>query len=353
MIPLSEIATVIAALCCAGGLGYAAHRGGICTVKAVGEILSTRRAFMLISLAKAAAWSAAIAWPLWHWFPETFTTSLAWTINPHAFAGGFLFGIGAAINGGCAISTLSRLANGEAVMTASLVGIVSGAALALSIPSVPATLAIRALDVSAPFAAPWILPGIVVLWVWCSWEMVRLWRTRPEISFVASLLDSSAFRLSAAALVIGVANGFLIPATGGWSYVGTFITNTAVTIGVDIPGGSPTAMRWILFATILSGMFMSSWQRRSFRIRFAPTVGWATALLGGVAMGFGSAIAPGGNEYLILQGIPELSPHGAFALVSLLAGIAAAIGAMRVIGRQGAEIDCAGDICRSQDATRP
>jgi hypothetical protein len=41
-------------------LGFAAHRASICTVKAVEEVLTTRRAFMLLSFAKTVLWVMAV-----------------------------------------------------------------------------------------------------------------------------------------------------------------------------------------------------------------------------------------------------------------------------------------------------
>ena len=67
-------------------------------------------------------------------------------------------------------------------------------------------------------------------------------------------------------------------------------------------------------------------------------------------MGFGAALTPGGNEYLILQGIPCFSPHAFIGLLSLVAGIVAAMIVMRMFGKSFAVIDCSGDICRTRDA---
>ncbi|MDX1401334.1 MAG: hypothetical protein R3245_05385, partial [Kiloniellales bacterium] len=41
-------------------LGFAAHRASICTVKAVVEVMSSRRGFMLASLFKTVLWAMAV-----------------------------------------------------------------------------------------------------------------------------------------------------------------------------------------------------------------------------------------------------------------------------------------------------
>ncbi len=54
----------------AGILGFAAHRANICTVKAVEEILTTRRAYMLLSFGKTVLWVILV------------TLVLSWTVSP-------------------------------------------------------------------------------------------------------------------------------------------------------------------------------------------------------------------------------------------------------------------------------
>jgi hypothetical protein len=65
-------------------------------------------------------------------------------------------------------------------------------------------------------------------------------------------------------------------------------------------------------------------------------------------MGLGAALIPGGNDGLILFGIPALSPHALPAIGGILAGILAALLAMRASGRAIPPILCSGDICRSR-----
>jgi hypothetical protein len=63
-------------------------------------------------------------------------------------------------------------------------------------------------------------------------------------------------------------------------------------------------------------------------------------------MGVGAALTPGGNDALILHGIPGGSPHAVAAYAALLVGTAAGL---LVIGRvtgMVVDVECAGDICR-------
>ena len=121
------------ALAVAALLGAAAHRGGLCTVRAVAEMLTTRRAHILWSFLKASLWTTsflALAAAAGHAAPlETRS------FDEMAVAGGLLFGMGAAMNGACALSTFARLAEGHVAMAFAPLGWLAGmAALARAAP---------------------------------------------------------------------------------------------------------------------------------------------------------------------------------------------------------------------------
>ncbi len=65
-------------------------------------------------------------------------------------------------------------------------------------------------------------------------------------------------------------------------------------------------------------------------------------------MGLGAAMIPGGNDVLILHGIPFLSPHAVPAFLAMLVGIAVSLMGMRALGRDIPRIDCGGDICTTE-----
>ena len=93
-------------------LGFTAHRAGICAVKAVGEIITTRRAHMLVSFAKTILWILT-AMLVIGWAAPGYMSSIRLAPSAASIAGAFAFGVGAAVNGGCAFSTITRLGNGD------------------------------------------------------------------------------------------------------------------------------------------------------------------------------------------------------------------------------------------------
>lgn len=105
--------TLLAIAMLMGGiLGFAAHRAGICTVKAVAEVLTTRRGWLLWSFAQCALWVFTIS-VIAGMFAVDVITIRHWPLLWLSVAGGVLFGLGAALNAGCAFSTLSRTVDGN------------------------------------------------------------------------------------------------------------------------------------------------------------------------------------------------------------------------------------------------
>ncbi|PLL10354.1 hypothetical protein C0V75_21225 [Tabrizicola sp. TH137] len=101
-------------------LGASAHRAGLCTVKAVAEVATTGRAHILWSFLKASLWTTGILA-----LAALFGAAVDLGQRPilaSGIAGGLIFGLGAAVNGACSFSTLSRLADGHLVMLFTVLG---------------------------------------------------------------------------------------------------------------------------------------------------------------------------------------------------------------------------------------
>ena len=76
-------------------------------------------------------------------------------------------------------------------------------------------------------------------------------------------------------------------------------------------------------------------------------------LLGGILMGLGATLIPGGNDALILHGIPGGSPHALPAYAALLIGTAIGLLIIRALVGKVVTIDCTGDICRTDRSGHP
>ena len=314
---LVAVSLLLAAL-----VGFAAHRASLCTVRAVAEVLTTRRAYILASFLKTSIWAIAVSLPLFWLLPENTVEVAGYRLGVAPLAGGFLFGVGAALNGACSFSTLSHLAEGDVSYSMTLAGFVAGVTSAGTLPEPFELTAVR------PEGAA--VAVLAVALVWTVYEIVRLWRSRARDRELVALLGSHRYRLSSAALLLGVSGGALTTLQGGWTHTSALRSLEATSIHVA------------LIVAVVVGMTLSARQRRAFRVEVRPVSQWLWHLGGGLLMGAGAARIPGGNSWLLLRGIPSLSPHALPAYGAILVGIAAALLAT---GRR-VRVECTDDVCR-------
>ena len=85
---------------------------------------------MLISFAKIILWVELVTIPLTWLFPDVRANRHILGFSWPAVTGGFVFGIGAAVNRACAISILSRLGEGDLSMLLTIAAMLFGTAIA-------------------------------------------------------------------------------------------------------------------------------------------------------------------------------------------------------------------------------
>ncbi|HXY22447.1 MAG TPA: YeeE/YedE thiosulfate transporter family protein, partial [Burkholderiaceae bacterium] len=81
----------------------------------------------------------------------------------------------------------------------------------------------------------------------------------------------------------------------------------------------------LLVIALLIGMLVSAVQRQSFALRLPRPREFFLCLAGGLLMGLGAALLPGGNDTLLLTALPSLSIFALANYIALLAGIASAL----------------------------
>lgn len=337
------IGAVTFAFCCvlAGILGFAAHRASVCTVRAVAEYTHSGTGYMMVSIGKSVLWVFAVTLPVFFLLPQTAGNIGGWQLTGMAMAGGLLFGIGAGVNGACAYSTMTRMVDGEIGMLLAVAGFALG---------VGAFVLLLGGEVLArPAATPGLVPVIVpyagilgaAFLAWAVYEFARLWRTRPNDRSLRQLVLAPQYRLSTSAMLIGLCAGTIFLLFGSPGYTTTFQQVIEGYLGTR---DWPPYGRWIVLVAVLFGMLSSTWQRRSFRIDWRPRWSWLRNIIGGALMGFGTALLPGGNDALVLYGIPSLSPHAIPAYLALVAGIAVALLSMRAVFGVEMRVACRQDI---------
>jgi uncharacterized membrane protein YedE/YeeE len=349
------MAILVFAILLAMILGFAAHRASICTVRTIAEIMSARTGYMLASVGKSVLWVWAVSIPFFWLMPAAGTGVSGWSLTGFAMLGGFAFGLGAAINGGCAYSTMARLVDGEGKMLATVGGFAVGVFCFVTLvgwqwlprPS-PTPALVGALLAWA------MVPAIVFLafaaLAWAIYESARLWRSRETGARFIDLVLAPRYRLSTAALLIGLPGAVLFLIYGAFGYTATFELIIEGSLGTR---DWPPTVRWALLIAVLAGMLVSTVQRGSFRIDWRPRRAWLLNSSGGVLMGFGTALAPGGNDALVLYGIPTLSPYALPTYTALAVGVAAGLVMMRLWFGIEARVECRNDRFVSDTWTRP
>jgi uncharacterized membrane protein YedE/YeeE len=329
-------------VCClfAAILGFAAHRASVCTVRAVTELTSSRTGYMFLSIAKSSIWVLVVTLPFFWLMPAASAKLSGWRLTDMALLGGFIFGVGAGFNGACAFSTMARIVDGEVRMLLTVGG------FALGVFGYVALLNRQWL--TRPIASP-ALVGMLVAWtmaiaialvIWAAYEMGRLWRTRPAASSLVRMILAPQYRLSTAAMVIGVSGSAIFLIFGSPGYTATLQNLIEGYIGAQSP---PAAERWVLLIAVFFGMALSTVQRGSFRLDWLPRWSWLRNVGGGALMGLGTALLPGGNDALVLYGIPSLSPHALPAFATMVIGIAATVWLLRHFGAE-MRVTCRNDL---------
>jgi uncharacterized membrane protein YedE/YeeE len=325
-------------------LGFGVHRASLCTVKTIAEIFSTRKIYMLKAMLKTVLWVMAISMPILLFLPSITAPNRSYAVTFAAIIGGFMFGVGAAVNGGCAFSTLGYLANGNFWMLTTLLGYCLGVAgLSVIVPMIEPAQALTSLHFKAP--SPLIFAILAALWLFLSWEIFRLWKTREKDRSLSQLFLSKYYRLSTAALVLGFSGGVLYALYDTWTYTNALKQKVQ---SIWMPVEKPASINLLLFLALFCGMVVSALQRRSWRLQWRPIQTWPRHLIGGGLMGAGSVLIPGGNDTLLLKSLPALSPHALPAMIALFFGIGITLPLLRILTGKSSKVVCTNDICQTE-----
>lgn len=289
--------TFLISILAAGTFGFASKRGGLCVISGITAVIEGRSLRRFLSFATCSLWAACASWPIWWLVPRVHVAG-PYPIVLATVLGGVAFGTGAAINSGCFFGTLTRLATGDLSFLVTVGGIGLGADLAGRLSQFVGAPA----PIGEGLVARPSLTGAVLL----SLIAVLCLRRLP------SLFDRSggaARTVEMAFPIVGLSGGVLFALNGGWLYP---LAGDRGTLPLTVAVLSASTVGGAVLAAVCEGDFVlrAPWRSVPFR------------LIGGVGMGLGSKLTPGGNTTLILQGIPAISPHAFVGYVVLAASAA-------------------------------
>jgi uncharacterized membrane protein YedE/YeeE len=290
-------------------IGYASQRAGVCMVRAVREVIERRRVNRLAGFLLSAA-SAMVVMGLAKTFGASpFDTIFGTPPDALVIAGGVLFGLGSLINGHCAMGTLAALTTGELSRLATIAALFVAALLlgpsmssaALLLPDRPALVSPLAGN-----AARALILGSMLAAVSAGYIYRRLRWNRPKGGWSPLI----------AMTLIGAASGLLFALDRQWVYTSR-IAEVAY-------GGSWTLGALSGLAALIVGMTSAGVIGGTFRWQAGSGTQWLRAGAGGLLMGVGATLVPGGNDAMLFTGVPLLLPnllvgYASFALTLTLA----------------------------------
>ncbi|OYY79646.1 MAG: hypothetical protein B7Y43_00835 [Sphingomonas sp. 28-62-20] len=300
-VALLSLAFLVAAIC-AAIMGYAIQRGATCMVAAVDEVLTKRTGWRLLALAEAALWVAGGVL-LWRAIGGHETLPIGYPATLAAVAGGLLLGLGAFVARACVFGAIARFGSGEWAYLLTPIGFYLGCATIW-----PLIGKFPPMRLDSPlFGAKWLLVPFGVFVVWRAVEAIRAGGTRMFAAHVWTPHRATA--------VIGIVFAISLIAIGPWAY-------TYALLSLAQGRSDGVVVKLVLLAMLFAGALIGGWTAGRLTLH-APTPEAAVRCLGGgVLMGWGSLLIPGGNDELLLVGIPLLQPYAVLAVASMAIAIA-------------------------------
>lgn len=282
-------------------IGYSSQRSGVCMVRAMREVIERRRVHRLAGFLLAAASAMVVMGLAKALGASPFMTIPGAPPDALAIVGGVLFGLGSLVNGHCAMGTLAALTAGEVCRLATLAALfVAALLLGPSMSGAALMLPARPVLVSplASNAAHALILGSVLALIPAVYIHRRLGWKRPRGGWSPLI----------AMTLIGSASGLLFALDRQWLY-----TSRIAEIAYGKAWAAPAAFG---LAVLIAGMTIATLVARTFRLRTGTLAQWLRAGAGGLLMGTGATLVPGGNDAMLFTGVPLLLPN-------LLAGYAA------------------------------
>ena len=313
----------VLAAACAMFMGFAIQRGATCTVAAVDEIVTHRTAGRLSAMVEASLWVLGCLL-LGNLFGLTMLMPHGYGTGAVTVIGGALLGIGAAINRACVFGAVARFGSGEWAYLATPIGFFLGCLAVQSFGrQLPSTSVATGSDI---FSAPVWITALLSLWiVWRAILLFRSPRTGGEsvdipMHALMARATSLVWTPRAATITIGLTFFVLLLAVGPWAYTDVLTELAQMPSNSSVAG---LAQRLSLLLALLAGAAIGGWTAGRFRHQRINATNVLRCLIGGALMGVGGSLIPGGNDGLLLIGLPLLLPYALLALATMCLSIAA------------------------------
>lgn len=315
----------VAAAILAGVMGFAIQRGATCTVAAMDELVAKRKLRRLGSMVEASIWVVgglliAQSFHLLGQMPSGYGLGYATVF------GGLLLGLGAYVNGACVFGAIARLGSGEWSYVITPIGFFAGC---ISFDRIFGGAVQEKLSYGSPVlrASSWAALLFAAFMIWRLWV---LFGARPKVAAPTlwlRLRHDVAGRVwspHAATTVIGIAFFFMLLLVGAWAYTDVL---------AELAHGMSRSLvaRSVLLVAMLAGAMLGGWTAGRLRSTPVSVAQLSKCFGGGALMGWGSLLIPGGNDGLILVGMPLLWPYAWVAFATMCVTIGSALLVQRAL----------------------
>ena len=135
------------------------------------------------------------------------------------------------------------------------------------------------------------------------------------------LISARRWRPAPAMAILGVAGGLLYASAGEWTYLAVLSDRTAALVAT---GGERVEMRMLIAAaSLLAGGMLAAQLSGRFAWQRPDVADLLRTLVGGVLMSGSAALLPGGNDVLLLYGVPSLVPYAIVGYLVIIITISA------------------------------
>ncbi|MDI7864671.1 YeeE/YedE family protein [Rhizobiaceae bacterium n13] len=283
-------------------LGFAMNRGSICTVIATKELVSERRPARFIALVECAAW-AALVYAILETEP---IMEAGWSSLVYLVPAAIFLGIGTYINGSCVFGSVGHIGNGEIEFVFTFLGIYA----VLYTETAFDLLSDQPVASTPPSLGATLLSLALLAIVATRFSVSR----RSETNFRRLTLAMGTVGVTSTALAI-LAPGFSITASFG-------------------PIASVSVVGAAISVCMFGGSFVSArLGKHGFRLKWPTVKAMVKRTLAGTLMGLGALLIPGGNDTLLLIGLPAGAWQAALAYVLFVATVAVLVGKLGSIAK--------------------
>jgi energy-converting hydrogenase Eha subunit A len=256
--------------------GAVIDTGSICAVRAARDLSAGKPAIATGSMV-AMACAAIVAYTAmrWGWQLRTAPWSYPTLLT---FAGAGIFALGALLNGACAIGTIGRLARGDIGYGATLIG---GVIVGLILPRT--MIESRMPDLK-------ITTGLIWLSIILALSLIAIIVSRRHLS-ASSLIPYA---------ILGIVAALLADVQGDWTWL---------SLVQQFKSGLPIKYTTIIcLGAMLIGASLTAILKHRFHLIPIDPKKVLREATGGGLMAAGAILIPGGNDALLVSGVPSGSP---------------------------------------------